>query len=340
MPSTQVVVIGTSAGGLDALRTIVSALPEDFPAAVFVVLHMSPQSPGVLHEILERAGRLPAISVTRTERIERGRIYVAPPDFHIVLEPGRVKPTKGPKENRFRPAIDPLFRSAAQVYGPRAIGVILTGNLDDGTAGLSAIKQLGGITVVQDPDDALYPSMPASALNHVNADHRVALADVAGLLVQLTAEPKPAAGEIIVPDELDVELKIAKEVHPFDAGLERIGTPSKYACPECHGVLLEMKNDGIVRFRCHTGHAYSFESLMADVDDGIDEALWNAIRALEEATLLMQGMDKQLTDAGRANLNGSLTARAEETRRHSDAVRQIAMERERWTAGGDAAPED
>src|SRR4051794_31401736 len=210
MPNTQVVVIGTSAGGLEALRTIVSALPEDFSAAVLVVMHVSPQSPGVLHEILERAGPLPAISVTRTERLKTGRIYVAPPDSHIVLEPGRVKATKGPRENRFRPAIDPLFRSAAQVYGPRAIGVILTGNLDDGTAGLATIKQLGGIAVVQDPDDALYPSMPASALHHVAVDHRVPLTRIAPLLVRLTAEPRGTTGEITVPDNLDVEVNIAK----------------------------------------------------------------------------------------------------------------------------------
>src|SRR5438309_10758162 len=184
MPNTQVVVIGTSAGGLDALRTIVAELPEDLPVPICIVMHMAPQSPGVLHEILERAGRLPAVSVTQSERLMPGRIYVAPPDHHILLEPGRVKPTKGPRENRFRPAIDPLFRSAAQVYGPRAIGVILTGNLDDGTAGLCTIKQLGGVAVVQDPDDALYPSMPASALNHVNVDHRVPLTAIAPLLLR------------------------------------------------------------------------------------------------------------------------------------------------------------
>jgi two-component system chemotaxis response regulator CheB len=340
MPNTQVVVIGTSAGGLEALRTLVSALPPDFPAAVFIVMHVAPQSPAVLHEILERSGPLPATSVTRADRIRGGHIYIAPPDSHIVLEPGRVKPTKGPKENRFRPAIDPLFRSAAQVYGPRAIGVILTGNLDDGTAGLCTIKQLGGIAVVQDPDDATYPSMPASALNNVNVDHRVTLADLAPLLVQLTAEPQEAPGEIIVPDDLDVEVKIAKEVHPVDAGLERIGTPSNYACPECHGVLLQMKGEGLVRFRCHTGHAYSFESLMADVDEGIDDALWNAIRALEEATLLIQGMERQLTEAGHGRPNGALLKRAQETREYSDAVRKIAVERERWTPEGDARPKD
>jgi two-component system, chemotaxis family, protein-glutamate methylesterase/glutaminase len=339
MPNTRVVVIGTSAGGLEALRTIVTALPQDFPAPICVVMHMAPQSPGVLHEILGRSGKLPAVNVTKPERIAPGHIYVAPPDHHLLLEPGRVKPTKGPKENRFRPAIDPLFRSAAQVYGPRAIGVILTGNLDDGTAGLRMVKQLGGIAVVQDPDDALYPSMPASALHNVDVDHRVALADVAPLLIELTATPREAPGEITVPDDLDVEVNIAKEVHPVDAGLERIGTPSNYACPECHGVLLQMKAEGLIRFRCHTGHAYSLESLMADVDDGIDDALWNAIRALEEARLLMQGLEQQLSTLAHDGTNGALARRADETRHHSDALRRIASERERWKPKSAASPE-
>src|SRR3954465_1951842 len=182
MPDTRIVVIGTSGGGLDALRTIVPDLPADFPAPIAIVMHTAPDSPGVLADILARVGRLPATSVTAAERLRPGTIYVAAPDYHLVIEPGRIRGTKGPKENRFRPAIDPLFRSAAQVFGPGAIGVVLTGNLDDGTAGLWAIKQLGGTAIVQDPADALFPSMPRSALRHVNVDHVVPIAGVAPLL--------------------------------------------------------------------------------------------------------------------------------------------------------------
>src|SRR5687767_8151066 len=184
--SNRIVVIGTSAGGIDALRTIAAALPADFPAPIAVVMHSAPDSPGVLHEIIDRAGPLSALRARNGQRLEAGRIYVAPPDRHLLIEPGRVRVTRGPKENRFRPAIDPLFRSAAQVYGPAAIGVILTGNLDDGTAGLWAMKKLGGTAVVQDPSDALFPSMPTSALTHVPVDHCVPLSEMVPLLARLT----------------------------------------------------------------------------------------------------------------------------------------------------------
>jgi len=331
MATERIVVIGTSAGGLETLRGLVGALPETFPAPICVVMHTAPESPGVLHEILARSGRLPTVSVNKSERLAKGRIYVAPPDCHLVIEPGRVRSTKGPKENRFRPAIDPLFRSAAQVYGPAAIGVILTGNLDDGTAGLGTIKQLGGTAVVQDPADALYPSMPLSALQHVNVDHRSSLADLPKLLVRLTANPPAGAGEFTVPDKVNVEVNIAKEQHPRDAGLEAIGEPSRYACPECHGVLLQLVDGGRVRFRCHTGHAYSIDSLVAGVDEGIDAALWNAIRALEEATLLMQRMASLLPAGGGEEAN-QLARRAEDVRRQSDAIRSIASGREALTA--------
>ena len=293
------------------------------------MLHIGPQSPGVLHEILGRAGPLATVAVKRPEKLKNGVIYVASPDCHLVVEPGRVRSTKGPRENRFRPAIDPLFRSAAQVYGPAAIGVVLTGSLDDGTAGLATIKQLGGIAVVQDPNDAMYPSMPESALRHVAVDYRVALADLAPLLVQLTTANLQERGEFTVPDKVNVEVNIAKEQHPRDAGLEAIGTPSPYACPECHGVLLQLVDQGRVRFRCHTGHAYSLESLVADVDEGIEDALWNVIRALEEATLLLDRMSAALP-AGDED-SKALAAKAKDLRAQSDEIRKITNSRSALT---------
>jgi two-component system chemotaxis response regulator CheB len=185
----RIIVIGTSAGGLEALRMLVGALPADFDTPIAIVMHVASESPGVLHEILNRTGPVTAGVALSGERLRPGRLYVAPPDRHLLVEPGRLRLTRGPKENRFRPAIDPLFRTAAQVYGPAAIGVILTGNLDDGTAGLWAIKKLGGTTIVQEPGDAMFPAMPESAARHVEVDHRVPLADIAPLLVRLTAAP-------------------------------------------------------------------------------------------------------------------------------------------------------
>src|SRR5687768_635794 len=256
MQTKRVVVIGTSSGGIEALRTIIGALPRDFDAAIAIVMHTAPQSPGVLPDIIRRAGPLDAPAVRSGESLRRGAIYVAPPDHHLLIEPGRIRLTRGPRENRFRPAIDPLFRSAAQVYGPAAIGVILTGNLGDGTAGLWAIKRLGGTTIVQDPTEATFPSMPESAVRHVDVDHVVPLAEIGPLLATLTTRAVEPAAPVAVSEAMEVEVNIAKEQDPLDAGLERIAKPSEFTCPDCHGVLMELKEGDRVRFRCHTGHAY------------------------------------------------------------------------------------
>jgi two-component system chemotaxis response regulator CheB len=316
------VVIGTSAGGIEALRELVSKLPADFPAAIGVVLHTSPQSPGILHDILTRSGPLPAISPNDGEQLKGGRIYVAPPDFHMLIEPGRLRIAKGPKENRFRPAIDPFFRSAAQVYGPNAIGVVLTGNLDDGAAGLWAVKQLGGVTIVQDPFDALYPGMPQSALAYVNADYVLPLSEIPALLVRLTAQPVRAA-EFEVPDPMEVEVKIAKQEDPLKAGVQQLGQPSSFACPECHGVLLQLKEGSRIRFRCHTGHAYSAESLLADIRDQIEVQLWNAIRAMQEGDLMMRAMAAHVDAVHDSPESETLLERAEELQRQADTLRQM-----------------
>jgi two-component system, chemotaxis family, protein-glutamate methylesterase/glutaminase len=325
VPAQDIVVVGASVGGIEALRTIAGGLPKDFPAAVFVVLHTAPEAPGVLAEILDRAGALPAAYAVDGERVEPGRLYVAPPDRHLVIEPNRVRLTRGPKENRFRPAVDPLFRSAAQVYGPRVIGVILTGHLDDGTAGLWAVKQLGGTTVVQDPHEALAPSMPASALNQVRVDHCLSVAEIAPLLVRLTAPPRVEVGVYEVPEEMEIEVRIAKEDTALDAGVLKLGEPSNYSCPECHGVLLQLQEEKRMRFRCHTGHAYSVDSLLAEVTEGVEDSLWNAIRSIEESVLLLRHMAEHLGAAENGHTTDEFLARAQEAQRRADLVRQAVV---------------
>jgi two-component system, chemotaxis family, protein-glutamate methylesterase/glutaminase len=327
MSAKNIVVIGASAGGIETLRELVSALPVDFPAPICIVLHTSPQSPGVLDAILSRAGRLPAKNARDRERLAAGQIYVAPPDYHLLVEPGLLRITKGPRENRFRPAIDPLFRSAAQVFGPASIGVILTGNLGDGTAGLWAVKQLGGTAIVQDPADALFPSMPESALRHVRVDYSVPLVELAPLLVRLTSESRSEIVGPRVADSLEVEVRIAMEENAIDAGIQRIAEPSTFACPECHGVLLQMKEGGRIRFRCHTGHAYSLESLLAAISEGIEETMWNAARALEEGEMLMRAMGEHIKTHD-ALMSKDLLARANEAKQESDLIRKLVMKRE------------
>jgi two-component system chemotaxis response regulator CheB len=290
VPIAPLVVIGASAGGLDAVGAICASLPEDFPAPVVIVLHLSPDSPGVSGDIVDRAGKLSAANARDGERLRPGHIYVAPPNFHLLVEPGRLRLTKGPKENRFRPAIDPLFRSAAQVYGPRAIGVVLTGNLDDGSAGLWAVKHMGGTTIVQDPRDARYPSMPTHAVEHVGPDYVVPAAEIGPLLDRLVREPSTVTPDLLPLERtnLDTELNIAKERDPVEAGLLDLGSPSLFACPSCHGVLLALREGKRVRYRCHTGHAYSLDALLSEMRDMVEEAQWNALRATQEAVLLLR----------------------------------------------------
>jgi two-component system, chemotaxis family, protein-glutamate methylesterase/glutaminase len=296
MPKRDIIVIGTSAGGIEALRTIAAGLPKDLDAAVFVVLHMGPDSPGVLDTILGRVSDLAVVTPKDKEGIQSGRIYVAPPDHHLILEPGRICLSRGPKENRFRPAIDPLFRSAAQVYGPRAIGVILTGDLDDGTGGLWAMKQLGGTAVVQDPKDAMFSSMPASALRYVDVDYCVPIAQIAPVLVKLTQTVPEIKERYTVPEHLDIELQIAKQDPAIDQDVRELWEKSSYTCPECHGVLLQLKEGDRERFRCHTGHAFSADSLLADVTEGVEESLWTTIRNIEESVMLMRHLAKHLSE--------------------------------------------
>lgn len=329
----DIIVIGASAGGLGALRALVGGLPKNFPASLFIVLHTSAESPGLLAAILDHSGRLPAVTAKDRERIERARIYVAPPDRHLVIEPGIVRVTHGPKENRFRPAIDPLFRSAAQVYGPRVIGVILTGYLDDGTAGLWTIKRLGGTTVVQDPKDALVPIMPQNALAHMRVDYCVPLVEIAPLLVRLTSQAVEEEGVFEVPKEVEIEVNIAKEQRALDAGVLSLGEPSNYSCPECHGVLLQVKDGDLFRFRCHTGHAYSIESLMADISDKMEDSLWNAIRAFEEGEIFMRKMANHVRESHNGEAAESFLARAEETKRRSLLIRDVAINREEIEKG-------
>lgn len=324
MATKRLIVIGASSGGIEALRTIVGSLPADLAVPVCVVVHLAPSSPLILSDILGRASRLPVEDAKTGAVILDGHIYVAPPDHHLLIEPGKLRLSKGPKENRARPAIDPLFRSAAQIHGPAAIGVILTGNLDDGTAGLWAIKQLGGIAIIQDPEDALHPSMPKNAAAHVPIDYVEPLANIGPLLAHLATRPVEERAPSTNPSSLDIEVEIAAGRNAVDAGVETLGEPSSFACPDCHGVLRHIKEARPLRFRCHTGHAYSLANLAADINDRIEGAIWNAARALEEKSLLFEAMAVVL--AGRDDEEAArLRLRAKEVRRQSDVIRRGAV---------------
>lgn len=302
MPEHDIIVIGASAGGVEALITLVGALPYKLNASVFIVLHMSSQSPSLLPTILERAGSLPVKAAMDNEKIEQGHVYVASPDFHLLVERGHVRVVRGPRENRHRPAIDPLFRSAAKAYGPRVIGVVLTGSLDDGTAGLAAIKQRSGLAVVQDPQEAIFPSMPESAIANVKVDYVVPLREMGPLLGRLVQLPAIPQGEISVSDEMEKEVRLEQMDPATMYTHERAGEPSVYSCPECGGVLWELQDGNILRFRCRVGHAFSIESMFAGQAEQVENALWAALKTLQENADLTRRMIQHARDRGQTHL--------------------------------------
>jgi two-component system, chemotaxis family, protein-glutamate methylesterase/glutaminase len=307
----DIVVIGASAGGVEALRALAKRLPSELPAAVFVVLHVLPSGTSVLPQILDRESPLAAAAATDGEPIERGRIYVAPPDHHMLVERDRVLLTRGPRENGHRPAVDPLFRSAARAYSRRVIGVVLSGALDDGTAGLKLISQAGGGTLVQDPADALYPSMPESAIANDSPARIVPIGQMADAICSMIDEPLDAEDEPMEdPPALD-------QPDRSDDDPTR-GDLTPFTCPECGGTLWEHDENGFLRFKCHVGHAYSPESLEAEQAQTVEMALWAALRNLRERAEFFRRLSRR---SGGQRFLG----KAEDADAHAEILRQLIM---------------
>ncbi|BAY12549.1 chemotaxis protein CheB [Calothrix sp. NIES-2098] len=314
----DLIVVGASAGGVEALTYLVKQLPTDFNAAVMVVLHVHSQSPPILAEILNSAGKLPASTAQNGEAIEKGRIYVAPPEYHLRLQPGYLQLTKGPKENHHRPAIDPLFRSAARAYGRRAIAVLLTGMLDDGTAGLMAVKMRGGVAVVQDPDDAMYSGMPRSALENVEEiDYILPLSEIPSILVTLVNTPTEK------PRQSKLESDTAQSNMEAEDSGALVGQPSTYTCPDCGGVLWEIEEGKMLHFKCHTGHAFGAETLMALQSEVFEEALWSAVRALQEKAMLSERMASRMRYRNLELAAQQMEQEAEAAKQRSLIIREV-----------------
>jgi two-component system chemotaxis response regulator CheB len=326
----NIIVIGTSAGGLEALDELVAQLPTDLAASIFIVQHMAPANSG--EPLLRRLGRHQAFRPKLAEdgdRFTPGRIYIAPPDNHLLLKKDKMRVTKGARENRHRPGIDPLFRSAAVAHGGRVIGIVLTGLLDDGTAGLMAIKRCGGVTVVQDPRDAAYSGMPVNALNNVDVDFCVSVAEMGPLLTMLVA--KPHGRNKAVPYDIRTEATIAERVLSDVSQVNTLGVQVPYNCPGCGGVLWEIQTPGEKRFRCHTGHSYTERALIASQSEKIDEMLWISLRMFEERKNLLMSMAKQ---SGRPAVRKESRRRVSETQGYIDRIRAMLL-----TPGPDT-PED
>lgn len=293
----DIVVIGASAGGVETLKSFFSLLPAEVPAAFFVVVHVWPGGRSFLPDIVRRATKMTVAHGEDGMTIKNGHIYIAPPDHYLLVENGRVSVVRGPRENRCRPAINPLFRSAATAYASRVIGVILSGTMDDGAAGLWAVKQSGGLALVQDPRDAVYPEMPESAINAVEVDHVLPLDALVPELARrihekVRSEPaRPVAESVVVADG-------GAKLKPMEMDIDRIAKRSVFSCPECNGALWELTEGGQLSFRCHVGHAYSGRSLRAEQDGLLEQSLWTALRALTESSVLDERLAESSAKAG------------------------------------------
>ncbi|HEY1325655.1 MAG TPA: chemotaxis protein CheB [Casimicrobiaceae bacterium] len=312
--------IGASAGGVEALQAIVAALPHDYPGAIFVVLHVPSDAPSLLASILDRLGGLRAQRAVEGP-FRKGHIYVAPPDQHLVLERGRMRVAHGPRENRHRPAIDVLFRSAAMAYGPRVTGVVLTGTLDDGSAGLWSVKNRGGVAVVQDPRDAMFPDMPRNAMDAVTVDYCLPLREIAPALVRIANEPLLSVAT--QPDvKMELEVNMASQTTATMDQLDRLGARSELTCPECGGALWEMQQPP-PRFRCHVGHAYSLRTLIAAQGDRVESALWAGLRGIEESEALAQRLRDSARERGHEHSVRLYEERLVEHKRNAETLREI-----------------
>jgi len=322
----NIVVIGTSAGGVEALLALFAGLPPDSFASYFVVLHIPAHSPSQLDRILQRATSMHVSFAHDQQLIMPNSVYLAAPDRHMMLEGDRIRITRGPRECRARPAIDVLFRSAALAFGPRVIGVVLTGSLDDGTAGLWQVKDRKGLAFVQDPAEAPHRSMPDSALEHVDVD-------VVGPIKQLSAAiALESSRDIDLPvveapgPAQQIENQVALEGDGMYAAIMELGKVSKYTCPECHGVLVQIEEGKVVRFRCHTGHAYSFRSLLAGVNDAIDTSLWSTVRAIEERILVLRQLADIAEGDGKIDKAVELRNKAEQADEKCQPLRELVLD--------------
>jgi two-component system, chemotaxis family, protein-glutamate methylesterase/glutaminase len=316
----HIIVVGTSAGGLQTLDQLVAQLPPKLPASLFIVQHMAPHNSG--EPLVRRLQRHQAFDVALArsgDRFKAAHIYIAPPDHHLLVKRDRLLVTKGARENRSRPAVDPLFRSAAVAHGSRVIGVVLTGLLDDGTAGLIAIQRCGGMTVVQAPQDAAYPGMPQNAIDNVDVDYCVPIADMGALLERLVVQPHGKQKR--VPADIRTEARIAERVMSDIAQVNGLGTQVPYNCPNCGGVLWKMGADG-KRYRCHTGHSFTASALLVSQSEKIEELLWISLRMFEERKNLLNSMVKT---AVHPRLKSATRQRAKETQGYIDRIRAMLL---------------
>ncbi|GAA1305727.1 chemotaxis protein CheB [Saccharothrix xinjiangensis] len=329
----DLIVVGASAGGVEALRTLVAGLPAELPATVAVVLHMPAGGASALPAILDRSGPLPAVFARSGMPLTPGQVCVAPPDHHLLVVEDRFALSHGPTENGHRPAVDALFRSAAIAGGPRVTCVVLSGVLDDGVAGAVAVRARGGLVVVQSPADALHPGMPENVLRHVRADRVLPAAELGAALAELARERVAPSSAPPTPPQVEQEDRIVRDWRGIVGDTHMIGEASGYTCPDCNGVLNEV-HPGTLRFRCQIGHAWSVEALAQAQGDAFEKALWTALRTLEEKVRLSERMLENARARGDGRQAARYQGRLEESVRAVDVLRGFLLAR------GEPVPEE
>jgi two-component system, chemotaxis family, protein-glutamate methylesterase/glutaminase len=321
----RVIVIGTSAGGLSALSELVMQFPKDLKAAVFVVLHLSRKAVGeVLVHHLQKHTSFVCKIPKNDEVIEEGTIYIAPPDYHMLLKEDKIVIAGGPAENRWRPSIDVLFRSAAAHYGEKVIGIILTGMLDDGTSGMSAIKRSGGLCVVQDPNEAEFSDMPLSVLNNIEVDYCCHLSEIGYILSDVTSDKQLTKAEI--PEDVIAEAKIAERVSVGIDNVKELGENSIYSCPDCGGGLWEITEGNIHRYRCHIGHSFTEKELFFKQNEALEDTMWVAIRMMEERRNLLMSMADNERKRGLVKSSEAQVKRAENMELHIERLKELLFQ--------------
>jgi len=322
---TYVVVIGASSGGFTALIELVSQLNPESDAAYFVVLHLSSKSiSGFLAHKLQEHTKLKCILAMDGMPIQRGYVYVAMPNHHLMLSKTDVRLGHGPSENRWRPSIDVLFRAAATHFSNRSIGIVLTGLLNDGTAGMSAIIRSGGVTIVQDPNEAEYPDMPLSVINAMEVTYVVSLLEIGTLLEELTKAVPETTTQ--APHDVAKETEISEKVITSIEQTSELGKPTAYTCPDCGGVLFEHAQDAILKFKCHVGHSYSIRDLLKKQVEETEDSLWFAIRSLEQRRSLLETLAERYSQTGNQFMAKDYEKRKEEIKKHIDNLKRIVAD--------------
>lgn len=319
--------MGASAGGIPPIQRVLSALPSDFPASILVTIHTAAEGPRLLSDVLSRMSSLPVTYARDGETAGKSHIYLAPPDQHLLLVNGSMRLTAGPRENRHRPAIDPLFRSAARAYGARVIAVLFSGLLDDGTAGLKTVTRNGGTSIVQDPGEARFPSMPENAVRNDSPQYVLPVREIAATLITLVNGQPRESGHRGRDSKLEQEVKVA-EIDMSAIERENPGSPSAYVCPECNGTLWEIREGALLRFRCRVGHAYGAESLLTSKNEELEGALWTALRTLEEKAALHRRLSEDAAGQHNSRVAKHFRQTADDMHRQAQTIRTLLLERE------------